>query len=105
MPLATQLALTGGILIDNMSKFGFYELDFGVGKPAWIDTPPPPSPAAVARGVLMLPAPPRRGGIDLHVSLLPGEMATLRALMEGAHMEKNLYNEAGFHFASTAEPP
>jgi hypothetical protein len=52
--------------------------------------------------------PPRLGGagsIDLHVSLLPGEMATLRALMEGAHMEKNLYNEAGFHFASTAEPP
>ncbi len=85
MPLATQLAMTGGILIDNMSKFGFYTLDFGGGKPTWVDTPPPPSPAPVSRGVLMLPAPPGQGGIDLHVSLPPEEMATLNTLLAGSH--------------------
>jgi hypothetical protein len=104
MPLATQLAMTGGILIDNMSKFGFYELDFGGGKPAWIDTPPPPSPAAISRGVLMLPAPPGQGGIDLHVSLPPAEMATLRALMTGSHTGDELSAEIGVRFATIPEP-
>ena len=84
MPVATYLALTGGILLDNMSRFAFYELDFGVGKPTWIDTPAPSSPAYVTRGVLMLPAPPSHAGIDLHVSLPPNEMTVLRKLLKEA---------------------
>lgn len=85
MPIATQLALSGGILIDNMSKFVFYDLDFGSGAPIWIDTPPPTSPAPVVRGVLMLPAPPDLGGIDFHVSLPPEEMTNLRGFMKSLH--------------------
>lgn len=81
MPVATHLALNGGVLLDNMSRFAFYELDFGAGKPVWIDTPPPPLPARVMRGILMLPAPPSHPGIDLHVSLPVREMAALRTLL------------------------
>lgn len=104
MPLATQLALTGGILIDNMSKFDFYALDFGGGKPIWIDTPSPPSPAAVSRGALILPVPPGHEGIDLHVSLPPDEMTILRAFTESPHEEDQLQGK-GVHRAVAEEPP
>lgn len=75
--LAAHLALQGGILIDDMSSFDFYGLDFGTGKPVWVDTPLPVSPTTMARSALMLPAPPSRGGIDVHVTLPPDEMVRL----------------------------
>jgi shikimate O-hydroxycinnamoyltransferase len=91
--LATRLALSGGVLIDNMSKFAFYELDFGCGLPIWIDTPPPPSPAPVARGVLLLPAPPTAGGIDLHISLPHAEMTRLHHFMSASRADSGLPGE------------
>lgn len=87
MSVALHRALHGGILIDNMSKFDFYGLDFGAGKPVWIDTPAPSDPAAVSRGALMLPAEPARGGIDVHVSLPPEEM---RRLEQSITLEQSL---------------
>lgn len=92
-PEATQLALSGGILIDDKSRFDFYALDFGGGTPIWIDTPPQPSPAPIARGVLMLPAPPTTGGIDLHVSLPFSEMDNLRTLMKSTHINDEQVSE------------
>ena len=51
----------------------------------------------------MLPAPPGLGGIDLHVSLPPAEMATLRALMTGSHAGDELSAEMGDRFATIPE--
>lgn len=79
MSVATSLALNGGILINNMSKFNFYDLDFGGGKPVWLETPPPSAP--ISRGVLMLPAPTQDPGIDLHITLPHAEMINFRTLV------------------------
>jgi hypothetical protein len=87
IPLATHLALEGGIVIHDMSHFDIYALNFGSGPPRWIDIPARQSPAQAPRSVLMLPAPPDDGGVDLHVTLPSAEMAMLRVLMTGVHAE------------------
>jgi len=51
--------------INNWSKFGIYEVDFGAGKPSWFDMPNVPIPWFS----LVLPAPPAIGGVDVHLSL------------------------------------
>jgi hypothetical protein len=95
MPKATFLTLNGGVLIDNVSKFSLYDMNFGNGQPVWLDTPPQPTPTAVCRGVLMCPTPPGTEGIDLHVTLPTEEMARLESLLESASHSLN---------AATGEP-
>jgi len=84
---ATHDVLSGGILIDNMSRFDFYSLDFGAGAPLWLDIPPPSLPAPVVRATLMMPTSSDRGGIDLHVILPPEEMERFRSQFDDPFLD------------------
>ncbi len=67
--------IEGGFIVNNWSRFDFYSIDLGVGKPLWYNPPP----AFGLTNILhIIPAPDGSDGYDLHLQLPDKELQRFR---------------------------
>ncbi len=70
--------LRAGLILNNCIHFPMYDIDFGTGTPAWYDV------CAVAfRMLMVVQTPAKDGGVDLHFTAHPRELAALKASLVG----------------------
>jgi hypothetical protein len=70
-PVEHRIFSQGGTIINNVSSFNYYGLDFGASPPIFVDIP---ELHACRRSVFLFGAPERDGGIVAHVTLPADEM-------------------------------
>ncbi|MGF1430712.1 acyltransferase [Kitasatospora sp. LaBMicrA B282] len=64
----------GWLALNNRSRLPFYRMDFGAGRPFWVEYPEVPFPWTVD----IMPTPGEDGGRDVHLSLPHDQAAALR---------------------------
>lgn len=69
--------LRAGLVLNNCIHFPIYDIDFGTGTPAWYDIC-----AVTFRMLMVVQTPEKDGGVDLHFTAHPRELAALRASLQ-----------------------
>ncbi|MFT4927960.1 MAG: hypothetical protein ACI8WB_004075 [Phenylobacterium sp.] len=72
MPEILPVIMSGAMLVNDMTEFPLYDIDFGHGRPSWVELP---MSDYLMRQVKALPAPDQSKGVVLNVSLPEVEMA------------------------------
>lgn len=66
--------LDGGLILNNCARFPMYDINFGLGGPAWYDI------CGVAfRMLMVVPTPEQDGGVDLHFTATRAELKAVAA--------------------------
>lgn len=61
-----------GLVLNNCVHFPMYNIDFGGGAPQWYDIT-----GVAFRMLMVVPTPEQDGGVDLHLTALPAELAAM----------------------------